>query len=98
MEHRIFRVFGEFTSVNMGIIANEVIKQGIDSSRFDVRVDTNDYSQIIYSISMMKRTTIIWQEWLKRMANSFIMTAKFCISENFRHRITDQINLRKQRQ
>jgi hypothetical protein len=55
--------FGGSSPVNMGIIANEVIKQGIDSSRFDVRVDTNDYSQIIYSISMMKRTTIIWREW-----------------------------------
>ncbi|RKS97399.1 type VI secretion system Vgr family protein [Chryseobacterium defluvii] len=41
--------FGGDQPVNMGIIAEEVIKQGIDKSRFDVRVDTNDYSQIIYS-------------------------------------------------
>lgn len=41
--------FGGDQPVNMGIIAEEIIKQGIDKSRFDVRVDTNDYSQIIYS-------------------------------------------------
>ncbi|MDH6252780.1 type VI secretion system secreted protein VgrG [Chryseobacterium sp. H1D6B] len=41
--------FGGSQSVNVGIIADEVIKQGIDKSRFDIRIDTNDYSQIIYS-------------------------------------------------
>ncbi|ROH97648.1 type VI secretion system Vgr family protein [Chryseobacterium daecheongense] len=41
--------FGGDQPVNMGIIAEEIIKQGIDKSRFDVRVDANDYSQIIYS-------------------------------------------------
>lgn len=41
--------FGGDQPVNMGIIAEEIIKQGIDKSSFDVRVDANDYSQIIYS-------------------------------------------------
>ncbi|WP_326984687.1 phage baseplate assembly protein V [Chryseobacterium sp. MYb264] len=41
--------FGGGQPVNMGIIADDIIKQGLDTSRFDVRIDTNDYSQIIYS-------------------------------------------------
>ncbi|WP_294243968.1 phage baseplate assembly protein V, partial [uncultured Chryseobacterium sp.] len=41
--------FGGSSPVNMGIIAGEVIRQGIDMERFDIRVDTNDYVQIPYS-------------------------------------------------
>lgn len=59
--------FGGASPVNMGIIANEVIKQGIDSSRFDVRVDTNDYSQIIYS-SQYDETHY---NYLSRMAEAY---------------------------
>ncbi|WPO83651.1 phage baseplate assembly protein V [Chryseobacterium sp. JJR-5R] len=59
--------FGGETSVNMGIIANEVIKQGIDTSRFDIRVDTNDYSQIIYS-SQYDETHY---NYLARMAEAY---------------------------
>ncbi|WP_027379186.1 type VI secretion system Vgr family protein [Chryseobacterium daeguense] len=59
--------FGGGSPVNMGIIANEVIKQGIDSSRFDVRVDTNDYSQIIYS-SQYDETHY---NYLARMAEAY---------------------------
>ncbi len=59
--------FGGASPVNMGIIANEVIKQGIDSSRFDVRVDTNDYSQIIYS-SQYDETHY---NYLARMAEAY---------------------------
>ncbi|EJL68212.1 type VI secretion system Vgr family protein [Chryseobacterium populi] len=59
--------FGGGQPVNMGIIANEVIKQGIDSGRFDVRVDTNDYSQIIYS-SQYDETHY---NYLARMAESY---------------------------
>jgi len=59
--------FGGETPVNMGIIANEVIKQGIDTSRFDVRVDTNDYSQIIYS-SQYDETHY---NYLARMAEAY---------------------------
>ncbi|WP_415326060.1 type VI secretion system Vgr family protein [Chryseobacterium sp. MMS23-Vi53] len=59
--------FGGASPVNMGIIANEVIKQGIDSGRFDVRVDTNDYSQIIYS-SQYDETHY---NYLARMAEAY---------------------------
>ena len=59
--------FGGGSPVNMGIIANEVIKQGIDSSRFDVRIDTNDYSQIIYS-SQYDETHY---NYLARMAEAY---------------------------
>ncbi|MFC3161059.1 contractile injection system protein, VgrG/Pvc8 family [Chryseobacterium arachidis] len=59
--------FGGGSSVNMGIIANEVIRQGIDISRFDVRVDTNDYSQIIYS-SQYDETHY---NYLARMAEAY---------------------------
>ncbi|MCS3868591.1 hypothetical protein J3D55_001507 [Chryseobacterium ginsenosidimutans] len=59
--------FGGGSPVNMGIIANEVIKQGLDSSRFDVRVDTNDYSQIIYS-SQYDETHY---NYLARMAEAY---------------------------
>ncbi|WP_294304172.1 phage baseplate assembly protein V [uncultured Chryseobacterium sp.] len=59
--------FGGASPVNMGIIANEVIKQGIDSSRFDIRVDTNDYSQIIYS-SQYDETHY---NYLARMAEAY---------------------------
>lgn len=59
--------FGGASPVNMGIIANEVIKQGIDPSRFDVRVDTNDYSQIIYS-SQYDETHY---NYLARMAEAY---------------------------
>jgi type VI secretion system secreted protein VgrG len=59
--------FGGSQSVNMGMIAEEVIKQGIDKSRFDVRIDTNDYSQIIYS-SQYNETHY---NYLARMAESY---------------------------
>jgi uncharacterized protein involved in type VI secretion and phage assembly len=51
----------------MGIIAEEVIKQGIDKDRFDIRVDTNDYSQIIYS-SQYNETHY---NYLARMAEAY---------------------------
>jgi len=59
--------FGGGQPVNMGIIAEEVIKQGIDKSRFDVRIDTNDYSQIIYS-SQYDETHY---NYLARMAEAY---------------------------
>lgn len=59
--------FGGASPVNMGIIANEVIKQGIDTGRFDVRVDTNDYAQIIYS-SQYDETHY---NYLARMAEAY---------------------------
>ncbi|GEN78125.1 type VI secretion system Vgr family protein [Chryseobacterium hagamense] len=59
--------FGGASPVNMGIIANEVIKQGLDSSRFDFRVDTNNYSQIVYS-SQYDETHY---NYLARMAEAY---------------------------
>ncbi|KMQ69155.1 Vgr family protein [Chryseobacterium sp. FH2] len=59
--------FGGDQPVNMGIIAEAVIKQGIDKSRFDVRIDTNDYSQIIYS-SQYDETHY---NYLARMAEAY---------------------------
>ncbi|MFP3592704.1 type VI secretion system Vgr family protein [Chryseobacterium sp. SIMBA_038] len=59
--------FGGDKPVNMGIIAEEVIKQGIDKGRFDIRIDTNDYSQIIYS-SQYDETHY---NYLARMAEAY---------------------------
>jgi len=59
--------FGGSQSVNVGIIAEEVIKQGIDKSRFDVRVDANNFSQIIYS-SQYDETHY---NYLARMAEAY---------------------------
>jgi len=59
--------FGGGQPVNMGIIAEEVIRQGLDKSRFDIRIDTNDYSQIIYS-SQYDETHY---NYLARMAEAY---------------------------
>ncbi len=59
--------FGGGQPVNMGIIAEEIIRQGIDSGRFDVRIDTNDYSRIIYS-SQYNETHY---NYLARMAEAY---------------------------
>ncbi|WP_445431634.1 type VI secretion system Vgr family protein [Chryseobacterium indoltheticum] len=59
--------FGGNQAVNMGIIAEEVVRQGLDKSRFDIRIDTNDYSQIIYS-SQYDETHY---NYLARMAEAY---------------------------
>jgi uncharacterized protein involved in type VI secretion and phage assembly len=41
--------FGGGQPVNMGIIAEEVIKQGIENTKFDVKVNAKASSQILYS-------------------------------------------------
>jgi len=41
--------FGGDKSVNMGIIAEDVIKQGIENGKFDVKVNAKASSQILYS-------------------------------------------------
>ncbi|STC94062.1 type VI secretion system Vgr family protein [Chryseobacterium carnipullorum] len=41
--------FGGAQPVNMGIIATDIIKQGIESSRFDVKINAKASSQILYS-------------------------------------------------
>jgi len=59
--------FGGVQPVNVGIIAEEVIKQGIDKSRFDIRIDANNFSQIIYS-SQYNETHY---NYLARMAEAY---------------------------
>lgn len=41
--------FGGDQPVNMGIIATDVIKQGIENSKFDVKINAKASSQILYS-------------------------------------------------
>ncbi|WP_117585927.1 type VI secretion system Vgr family protein [Chryseobacterium luteum] len=41
--------FGGTQPVNMGIIATDIIKQGIESSKFDVKINAKASSQILYS-------------------------------------------------
>ena len=41
--------FGGENPVNMSMIADRVIKQGLSSGRFDIRIDANDFSEIPYS-------------------------------------------------
>ncbi|HCA07810.1 phage baseplate assembly protein V [Chryseobacterium sp.] len=41
--------FGGSQPVNMGIIAADIIKQGIESSKFDVKINAKASSQILYS-------------------------------------------------
>ncbi|MCT2561947.1 type VI secretion system Vgr family protein [Chryseobacterium herbae] len=41
--------FGGSQPVNMGIIATDIIKQGIESSKFDVKINAKASSQILYS-------------------------------------------------
>ncbi|SHL22791.1 type VI secretion system Vgr family protein [Chryseobacterium polytrichastri] len=59
--------FGGGLSVNMGIIAKEVIKQGLNGSDFDFNIDTNDSSQIVYS-SQYDETHY---NYLARMAEAY---------------------------
>ena len=59
--------FGGGQPVNMGIIADNIIRQGLDKNKFDVRIDTNDYSQIIYS-SQYNETHY---NYLARMAEAY---------------------------
>ncbi|MFC3756059.1 type VI secretion system Vgr family protein [Chryseobacterium tructae] len=59
--------FGGNQPVNMGIIANEVIKQGLDRSEFDFNIDTHDNSQILYS-SQYEETHY---NYLARMAEAY---------------------------
>ncbi|KPH13277.1 type VI secretion system Vgr family protein [Chryseobacterium sp. ERMR1:04] len=59
--------FGGDRSVNIGMIANEVIKQGIDTQFYDINIDTNDSSQILYS-SQYNETHY---NYLARMAEAY---------------------------
>ncbi|KEY19890.1 type VI secretion system Vgr family protein [Kaistella antarctica] len=59
--------FGGAQPVNMSIIANQLIKEGINTGSYDVRVDANDYSEIIYS-SQYNETHY---NYLARMAEAY---------------------------
>ncbi|SHM50454.1 type VI secretion system Vgr family protein [Chryseobacterium polytrichastri] len=59
--------FGGTQAVNVGIIANDVIKQGIDTNYYDVNINTNDSSQILYS-SQYDETHY---NYLARMAEAY---------------------------
>ncbi|NRS94115.1 type VI secretion system Vgr family protein [Frigoriflavimonas asaccharolytica] len=59
--------FGGKQSVNMSIIANQLIKEGIKAGYYDVRVDANDYSEIIYSAQYNETH----YNYLARMAEAY---------------------------
>ena len=59
--------FGGTQSVNMSIIANQLINEGISTSFYDVRVDANDYSEIIYSTQYNETH----YNYLARMAEAY---------------------------
>ncbi len=59
--------FGGKQAVNMSIIADQLIKEGINTSYYDVRVDANDYSEIIYSAQYNETH----YNYLARMAEAY---------------------------
>ena len=59
--------FGGEKSVNMSIIANQLIKEGLGETKFDVRVDANDASDILYSTQYNETH----YNYLARMATAY---------------------------
>ncbi|MDV3724821.1 Vgr family protein [Elizabethkingia anophelis] len=59
--------FGGGQPVNMGIIATEILKQGIDKGKYDYRVDAKASSQIIYSTQYEESH----YNYLSRMAEAY---------------------------
>jgi type VI secretion system secreted protein VgrG len=59
--------FGGEKSVNMSIIANQLIKEGLGESKFDVRVDAKDASDILYSTQYNETH----YNYLARMASAY---------------------------
>ena len=59
--------FGGAQSVNMSIIANQLIKEGLNTGSYDVRIDANDYSEIIYSAQYNETH----YNYLSRMAEAY---------------------------
>ena len=59
--------FGGEQSVNMSIIANHIIKEGIDAGSYDIRVEANDYSDIVYSAQYNETH----YNYLARMASAY---------------------------
>ncbi|MDR2238251.1 MAG: phage baseplate assembly protein V [Chryseobacterium sp.] len=59
--------FGGDQPVNMGIIATEILKQGIDKGKYDYRVDAKASSQIMYSTQYEETH----YNYLNRMAEAY---------------------------
>ncbi|MDH2208325.1 MULTISPECIES: type VI secretion system Vgr family protein [Empedobacter] len=59
--------FGGDRSVNMSIIANKLIKEGLGDSKFDIRVDAKDASDIVYSTQYNETH----YNYLARMASAY---------------------------
>ncbi|WP_333853325.1 type VI secretion system Vgr family protein [Epilithonimonas sp.] len=59
--------FGGESPVNMSIIASQLIKEGLGSSKYDVRVDANDFSEIPFSVQYNETH----YNYLARMAEAY---------------------------
>lgn len=59
--------FGGESPVNMSIIASQLIKEGLGSSKYDVRVDANDFSEIPFSVQYNETHF----NYLARMAEAY---------------------------
>lgn len=59
--------FGGENPVNLSIIAAQLIKEGLGSSKYDVRVDANDFSEIPFSVQYNETH----YNYLARMAEAY---------------------------
>lgn len=59
--------FGGESPVNISIIASQLIKEGLGSSKYDVRIDANDYSEIPFSVQYNETH----YNYLARMAEAY---------------------------
>ena len=59
--------FGGESSVSLSIIASQLIEEGLGSSKYDVRIDANDYSEIPFSVQYNETH----YNYLARMAEAY---------------------------
>ncbi|MCD9853282.1 phage baseplate assembly protein V [Epilithonimonas sp. JDS] len=59
--------FGGESPVSLSIIASQLIKEGLGSSKYDVRIDANDYSEIPFSVQYNETH----YNYLARMAEAY---------------------------
>ena len=59
--------FGGESPVSISIIASQLIKEGLGSSKYDVRIDANDYSEIPFSVQYNETH----YNYLARMAEAY---------------------------
>lgn len=59
--------FGGEVPVNLSIIAAQLIKEGLGNSKYDVRIDANDYSEIPFSVQYNETH----YNYLARMAEAY---------------------------